>query len=40
MEKFYITTSIYYASGQPHIGHAFNAIFADTIARWKKIKRQ
>ena len=37
-KKFYITTPIYYASGQPHIGHAFNVIFADTIARWKKSK--
>ena len=38
MEKFYITTPIYYASGQPHIGHAFNVIFADTIARWENQK--
>ena len=38
MEKFYLTTPIYYASGQPHIGHAFAIIFADTITRWKKSK--
>lgn len=36
MEKFYITTPIYYASGRPHIGHAFSIIYADVIARWQK----
>ena len=38
MKKFYITTPIYYASGKPHIGHAFTMIFADTIARRKKLQ--
>lgn len=38
MEKFYLTTPIYYASGKPHIGHAFAMIFADAIARRKKSK--
>ena len=38
MEKFYITTPIYYASGKPHIGHAFSMIYADTIARRQKLK--
>ena len=37
-EKFYITTPIYYASGAPHIGHAFNLIYADIIARSQKSK--
>lgn len=37
MEKFYLTTPIYYASGNPHIGHAFSVIFADVISRYKKI---
>jgi methionyl-tRNA synthetase len=37
-EKFYITTPIYYASGEPHIGHAFTIIFADVIARHKRQK--
>lgn len=31
--KFYITTPIYYASGDPHIGHAFGVLYADVIAR-------
>lgn len=36
MKKFYLTTPIYYASGSPHIGHAFTMICADVIARHKK----
>lgn len=36
MPKFYITTPIYYASGKPHIGHAFATIYADVISRYKK----
>ncbi len=38
MEKFYLTTPIYYASGKPHIGHAFAAVFADVVARRQKSK--
>lgn len=37
MKKFYLTTPIYYASGNPHVGHAFTVIFADVVARYKKI---
>lgn len=36
MNKFYITTPIYYASGKPHIGHAFAVVYADVISRWKR----
>jgi methionyl-tRNA synthetase len=36
-KKFYITTPIYYASGEPHIGHAFTTILADVIAKYKKL---
>ena len=32
--NFYITTPIYYPSGNPHIGHAYSSIFADTFARF------
>lgn len=38
MNKFYITTPIYYASGKPHIGHAFSTLCADVISRWKRKK--
>lgn len=37
MNKFYITTPIYYASGRPHIGHAFATVYADVVARYKEI---
>jgi methionyl-tRNA synthetase len=33
----YITTPIYYASGNPHIGHAFSTIYADVLTRYKKL---
>lgn len=36
--KFYVTTPIYYASGRPHIGHAFSTLCADVISRWKRKK--
>ncbi len=36
-EKFYITTAIDYVNGKPHIGHAFEKIIADCIARWKRL---
>ncbi|RXY97138.1 methionine--tRNA ligase [Malacoplasma penetrans] len=36
MKKFYITTPIYYPSGNPHIGHAFTTLIADVLTRYKK----
>mgnify|MGYP003295894642 FL=1 len=35
-EPFYITTAISYPNGKPHIGHAYEAIAADTIARFRR----
>lgn len=35
-KPFYVTTSIPYASGNPHIGNAIDWLYADTIARYKK----
>ncbi|MDT8368882.1 MAG: methionine--tRNA ligase [Longimicrobiales bacterium] len=32
----YITTPIYYASGEPHIGHAYTTILADALARFDR----
>ena len=37
-KKFYITTAIDYVSGEPHIGHAYQKIIADALARWHKLK--
>ena len=36
-EKFYVTTPIYYPSGEPHLGHAYCTIAADVIARYKRL---
>ena len=37
MNKFYITTAIPYVNAKPHIGHAFEFVQADAIARYHKI---
>ena len=34
--NFYITTPIYYPSGQPHMGHAYSSIMADVFARFMR----
>ena len=34
IDKFYITTPIYYINDKPHIGTAYTTIVADTLARW------
>ncbi len=36
-EKFFITTPVYYANAQPHIGHAYTTVAADVIVRFKKL---
>src|SRR3546814_10090083 len=33
---YYITTAINYPNGRPHIGHAYEAIAADAIARFQR----
>ncbi|HEX6048813.1 MAG TPA: methionine--tRNA ligase, partial [Gemmatimonadaceae bacterium] len=38
MTAFYITTAIEYANGEPHLGHAFEKIGADTIARYRRLR--
>ena len=35
-KNFFITTPIYYPSGEPHIGHAYSSIIADVFARFKR----
>ena len=35
--KFYITTAISYPNGAPHIGHAYEAIATDAIARFERL---
>ena len=36
-KNFYITTPIYYASGNIHIGHTYCCVAADTLARYKRL---
>ncbi|MDE7326708.1 MAG: methionine--tRNA ligase [Lachnospiraceae bacterium] len=40
MEKkpYYITTAIAYTSGKPHIGNTYEAVMADSIARYKRLE--
>jgi len=35
--RFYITTAISYPNGAPHIGHAYELIATDAIARFKRL---
>lgn len=37
-KKFYMTTAIAYTSGKPHIGNTYEAILADSIARYKRLQ--
>ncbi len=36
-KPFYITTAIDYANGKPHLGHAYEKVLTDTIARFRRM---
>lgn len=38
MSQYYLTTAIDYANGDPHIGHAYEKIGADVIARYRRLR--
>ena len=38
MENFFISTAISYTNGPPHMGHAYEIIAADVIARFKRLE--
>ncbi|KKT87509.1 MAG: Methionine-tRNA ligase [Candidatus Moranbacteria bacterium GW2011_GWC2_45_10] len=38
MDKFYITTPIYYTNAKPHIGHAYTTVACDVLARWNRLQ--
>ena len=38
MARFYLTTAIDYANGDPHLGHALEKIGADVIARYHRLR--
>jgi methionyl-tRNA synthetase len=35
--RFYLTTPIYYPNGEPHLGHCYTTLLADTIARYHRL---
>src|ERR1700704_3178187 len=37
-KTFYITTAIDYTNSPPHIGHAYEKILADVLARYQRLK--
>ncbi len=37
-ETYYLTTAIHYPNGRPHIGHAYETIAADVIARFQRLR--
>jgi len=38
LKPFYLTTAIDYTNGAPHIGHAYEKVLADVIARYHRLK--
>ena len=38
MSRFYLTTAIDYANGDPHVGHALEKVGADAIARYRRLR--
>ena len=39
-ETYYITTAIDYPNAKPHIGHAYEKIIADMLARWHQLNSE
>lgn len=37
MSSFYITTAIDYPNSDPHLGHAYERVIADCVARWRRL---
>ena len=36
-KRFFITTPIYYPNGEPHLGHVYTTLAADTLARYHRL---
>jgi len=39
-KTFFITTAIYYTNSSPHVGHAYELVLADVIARYHRLRGQ
>ena len=37
MDRFYVTTPIYYVNDEPHLGHAYTTVLADVLARYHRL---
>src|SRR5207249_940619 len=37
-DTFYITTPIYYPNAEPHLGHVYTTLCADTLARYHRLR--
>ncbi len=37
MNRFYVTTPIYYVNAEPHLGHAYTTIVGDALTRWHRL---
>jgi methionyl-tRNA synthetase len=35
---YYVTTPIYYANAEPHIGHTYTTVVADSLVRWHRLR--
>ncbi len=36
MKTFYVTTPIYYANSEPHLGHLYTTVVADSLTRFHR----
>ena len=37
-KRFFITTAIDYTNGAPHLGHAYEKVLADVLARYRRLR--
>jgi methionyl-tRNA synthetase len=38
MRRVYLTTPLYYVNAEPHLGHTYTTVVADTLARWHRAR--
>src|SRR5262245_16591148 len=38
MRSVYLTTPLYYVNAEPHLGHTYTTVIADTLARWHRAR--
>ena len=36
-DHYFVTTPIYYANAEPHIGHTYTSVIVDTLVRWHRL---